>query len=88
MKEIPTPQFSTYEEEAEFWDNFDTSDYMPEDEWLEIETDTKRPIRVTILPNIAAKLSHRAATQGITMETLVNVLLADMVREPIPVVEI
>lgn len=85
MKEIPTPQFSTYEEEAEFWDNFDTSDYMPEDEWLEVETDSKRPIHVAILPNIAAKLNYRAATQGVTIETLVNVLLADVVHEPLPV---
>ncbi|MEZ4733334.1 MAG: hypothetical protein R3E79_40075 [Caldilineaceae bacterium] len=49
MKEIQTPQFANYEEEAAFWDTFDTSDYMPDDEWLEVETDTKRPIRVTIL---------------------------------------
>jgi CopG antitoxin of type II toxin-antitoxin system len=85
MKEIQTPQFANYEEEAAFWDNFDTSEYMSEDEWLEIETDTKRPIRVTILPDIAAKLTHRATSQGVTIETLVNVLLADIVREPLPV---
>jgi len=84
MKESQTPQFANYEEEAAFWDNFDTSDYMPDDEWLEVETDTKRPIRVTILPDIALKLHHRAASQGVTVETLINVLLADIVREPVP----
>ncbi len=84
MKESQTPQFANYEEEAAFWDNFDTSDYMPDDEWLEVETDTKRPIRVTILPDIALKLLHRAASQRVTVETLINVLLADIVREPVP----
>ena len=49
MREIQTPKFANYEEEAAFWDNFDTADYMPEDGWVEVKTDTKRPTHIIVL---------------------------------------
>ena len=49
MKEIQTPEFANYAEEATFWDNFDTGDYMSEDGWLEVETATKRPTHIIVL---------------------------------------
>ena len=40
MNEIKIPEFSNYEEEAEFWDNLDTADLMTDD-WFHFETDNK-----------------------------------------------
>lgn len=54
MKEFEVPQFKTYEEEAAFWDNLDTADFLEDDEeWFRFETPHKRAVRVAILPEIA-----------------------------------
>lgn len=82
MKDIQTPEFSSYEEEADFWDNLDTSDLLEDDgEWFRFETHKKRAIRVAILPEIAEELSQKAHSQGVTIETLVNTLLINHIRE-------
>ena len=82
MKELHVPEFSTYEEEADFWDNLDTADFMEDDEqWFRFETPHKRAIRVAILPEIAEELRQKASTQGVSIETLVNTLLIDHIRE-------
>lgn len=82
MKELKVPKFKTYEEEAEFWDNLDTADLLEDDrEWFRFETSHKRAIRVAILPEIASELIQRANTQGVSIETLVNVLLIECIRE-------
>lgn len=81
MKELPIPHFKTYEEEAAFWDSLDTADFMEEaEEWFRFETPHKRAIRVAILPDIADELIRRAHTQGVSVETLVNVLLSERLQ--------
>lgn len=82
MNELQIPEFNTYEEEAEFWDNLDTADYMEDDgEWFRFETPTRRAIRVAILPEIADALIQRARAQRVSVETLTNVLLLESMRE-------
>ena len=82
MKELQVPEFSTYEEEADFWDNLDTADLMEDDDqWFRFETSHKRAIRVAILPEIAKELSQKAQAQGVSIETLVNTVLIEHVRE-------
>ena len=82
MKALQVPEFSTYEEEADFWDNLDTADFMEDDgQWFRFETSHKRAIRVAILPEIAEELSQKASAQGVSIETLVNVLLIEHIRE-------
>lgn len=80
MNQLQVPEFKTYEEEAAFWDNLDTADFMEDDgEWFRFETDNKRAVRVAILPEIAEELAKRARAQGVSVETLVNVLLMERV---------
>ena len=80
--QIDTPEFATIEEEAEFWDNFDTGDYMPEDaDWIRADNKYRRRRRIAILPDIASQLEEQATRKGVSVETLINVLLADIVRE-------
>ena len=51
MKALQVPEFSTYEEAANFWDNIDTADFTEDDDqWFRFETPHKRAIRVVILP--------------------------------------
>ncbi len=82
MKELSIPHFKTYEEEAAFWDTLDTADFMGENEsWFQFETPHRRAIRVPILPEIADELMRRAHTQGVSIETLVNVLLSERLQK-------
>ena len=86
MKTLQVPEFSTYEEEATFWDNLDTADFMEDDgQWFRFETAHKRAIRIAILPEIAEELRQKARAQDVSIETLVNVLLIDSLRESTPV---
>lgn len=82
MKNLPLPQFDSYEAEAEFWDHLDTAPFMEEDgEWFHFETDEPRAIRIAILPQIAEALRKRATAQNVSVETLVNVLLFEQVQQ-------
>lgn len=82
MNKLQVPEFKTYEEEAAFWDNLDTAPFMEDDgEWFRFETPSKRAIRVAILPEVADELIQRARAQGVSVETLTNVLLIECLRE-------
>ena len=82
MNKLQVPEFKTYEEEAAFWDNLDTADFMEDDgEWFRFETANKRAICVVILPEVADELLRRASAQGVSVETLINVLLIEGIRE-------
>ncbi|GEM_PF-861747 len=82
MNKLEVPEFKTYEEEAAFWDNLDTAPFMEDDgEWFRFETPNKRAIRVAILPDVAEKLMQRAHAQGVSIETLINALLIELIRE-------
>ena len=83
MNELQLPEFKTYEEEVDFWDNLETADFMEDDgEWFRFETPTRRAIQVAILPEIADALIQRARTQRVSVETLTNVLLLESMRTP------
>jgi len=82
MNKLQVPEFKTYEEEAAFWDNLETAPFMEDDgEWFRFETPNKRAIRVAILPKVADELIQRARAQGVSVETLANVLLIEGLRE-------
>lgn len=82
MKEIKIPEFKTYEEEAAFWDNLDTADFMEDDgEWFHFEVPDARALRVAILPDIAQDIARRAHAQGVSIETLVNAWLIEHMHE-------
>nr|VFJ53583.1 MAG: CopG antitoxin of type II toxin-antitoxin system [Candidatus Kentron sp. DK]VFJ57841.1 MAG: CopG antitoxin of type II toxin-antitoxin system [Candidatus Kentron sp. DK] len=84
MNKLQVPEFATYEEEAAFWDNIDTTDFMSEDEeWFRFDTPNKRAIRVSVLPEIAIELVKRAHIQGVSIETLVNVFLIERIHKAV-----
>lgn len=82
MNELKVPEFKSFEEEAAFWDDLDTADFMEDDEeWFRFDTPHKRAIRVAILPEIAEDLMRTAQAQGVSIETLVNEFLMEHMRE-------
>jgi len=82
MNELKVPEFKSFEEEAAFWDDLDTADFMEDDEeWFRFDTPHKRAIRVAILPEIAEDLMRTAQAQGVSIETLVNEFLIEHMRE-------
>ena len=84
MKEFQVPEINNYEEEAAFWDNLDTADFMDDDgEWFRFETPCKRAIRIAILPEIVDELMQNAHAQGVSIETLVNEILIERVRKSV-----
>lgn len=83
MNQLQVPEFKTYEEEAAFWDNLDTAPLMEDDgKWFRFETPNKRAIQVAILPEVADELIQQARARRVSVETLVNVLLIERLREP------
>nr|VFJ94250.1 MAG: CopG antitoxin of type II toxin-antitoxin system [Candidatus Kentron sp. H]VFJ94815.1 MAG: CopG antitoxin of type II toxin-antitoxin system [Candidatus Kentron sp. H]VFK01921.1 MAG: CopG antitoxin of type II toxin-antitoxin system [Candidatus Kentron sp. H] len=84
MNKLQVPEFATYEEEAAFRDNIDTTDFMPEDEeWFHFETPNKRAVQIPVLPEIALELIKRARVQGVSIETLVNVFLMERIQKAV-----
>lgn len=82
MIKLQIPEFKTYEEEAAFWDNLDTADFMEDDgEWFRFEVPGSRAFRVAILPELANELAQRANAQGVSVETLVNAWLIEHLHE-------
>jgi len=83
MNEIKIPEFASYDEEAEFWDNLDTADLITDGDWFRLETDNKRAIRIAILPEIAEKLADIASSQQVSLETFINSVLAERAHQPV-----
>jgi hypothetical protein len=82
MSKIEIPEFKSYEEEAAFWDNLDTGDFMEDDgEWFHFDVADERAVRVPILPDTIKIIAQRARAQGVSTETLVNAWLIEHMHE-------
>lgn len=78
MSRLQVPEFKTYEEEAAFWDNLDTADFMEDDgEWFHLEAPNQKAARIAILPEVLSELAARARVKGVSVETLVNAWLIE-----------
>ncbi len=86
IKRDPLPEsFKTVEEFAKFWDTHDTEDY-PE-AWREapvtISMKTRKYPRIVLEPNVARQLDKRARKQGVSLNTLVNQLLKETLKNDV-----
>ncbi|MCW5850652.1 MAG: hypothetical protein KIT87_11310 [Anaerolineae bacterium] len=76
----PIPEnFESIEAAAEFWDTHSLADYWDETTEVEIEVTAPRRRRVAIEPELWEKIAVQARAKGISVETLVNVWLAERV---------
>jgi hypothetical protein len=79
----PIPKhFKSIEQAAEFWDSHDLTDYWDLTREAHFEVDIQRRVFLTALePTLAKKLTALAHKQGVSTETLINVWLAEKVKE-------
>jgi len=71
----------TLEEIAEFWDTHSLDDYWDQTHEVEFEVRALRRRRVTLDPDIYARLEAQAQARGLSPETLVNLWLAERLQE-------
>lgn len=80
----PVPaHFGTIDEAAEFWDTHDLADYWDLTEEVEdVEVDLqRRRYLFALAPDVVGKVVQVARKQGVSAETLVNVLLTEKLQE-------
>lgn len=76
-KEPIPPDFGTVEEAASFWDTHSLADYWEETQEVEIEVRAARRQWVPLALHLASKASERARQEGVSVETLVNLWVAE-----------
>jgi predicted DNA binding CopG/RHH family protein len=79
----PLPeQFATLREAAAFWDTHDLTDYWDLTEEAQFEFELKgRTYLFALAPELAESLAERAAQQGLSAETLINLWLSEKLRD-------
>ena len=84
QERAPIPvHFGTIDEAAEFWDTHDLADYWDlTEEVAEVEVDLQQHRYLfALVPNLVRKVVQVAQSQGVSAETLVNVLLTEKLQE-------
>jgi hypothetical protein len=71
----------TLKELAEFWDTHSLDDYWDQTHEIQIEIRAKRRRRVTLDPDVYSKIESQAHLRGLEPETLVNMWLAERLKE-------
>jgi hypothetical protein len=81
-KRDPLPEsFASLSEAAEFWDTHDSADYEDIMEDVDFEVDIKRHIYfVPIAESVFGFVREKARSQGVSAETMVNLLLQERAR--------
>ncbi len=71
------PEFTSYEEIADFWDTHSLADYWDETEPAEFELDpnARRRYLVAVDRELLARAQRIALARGLSTESLVNLLL-------------
>jgi predicted DNA binding CopG/RHH family protein len=70
------PQFKTEQEEAEFWDSHDSTDFLDETEAVNVTFVDARPsmkqISLRLEPSVIDQLKSLAAVKGIGYQTMIR----------------
>ncbi len=77
-RDVLPEEFASISEAASFWESHDSTDYEDFMEEVEFDVDVKRHIYlVPIAGFVLDRLREKAKSQGLSTETLVNVLLQE-----------
>lgn len=83
------PRFKSLEEEAEFWDTHDTTEF--EDEFEEVKIEVARPLIHTLAvrldANTIGRLGAVARKKGVGLSTLARMWLLERLEEEKPPTE-
>lgn len=80
-KRIPT--FNSYEAMAEFWDTHSLADYWDQTEpaTFDVAPDARRRYLVAVDREVLARVQRLARSRGVSIESLVNLLLEQRLQE-------
>lgn len=73
-------QARTLDEIAEFWDTHSLADYWDQTREVDFEVRAQRRRRVTLDPDVYARIEAQARARGVLPETLVNLWLAERLQ--------
>jgi hypothetical protein len=71
----------TIEEIADFWNSHSLADYWEKTREVSFQVRATRRRRITIDPEVFAQIEALAHVRGVSPETLVNLWLAEQVRQ-------
>lgn len=71
--------FESLEQASDFWDTHSVADYWDDMTEVEVEVRAARRHQVTVEPDLWEKVASTARAKGISVETLVNLWLAERV---------
>lgn len=78
----PIPDdFASIEEAAEFWDTHSLADYWDQTAEVEIEVHAPQRYWVPLATSLSETLIQRARQEGVSIETLVNLWVAERLQE-------
>src|SRR3989344_8976251 len=81
------PKFNSYEEEAEFWDTHDFTDYLhltkPVKMVYKPKHENKETMTIGIAPSLRKELEKRAEEYSISPSSLMRMWVVDKLRETI-----
>jgi hypothetical protein len=72
---------NTLKAAADFWDTHSLADYWDQTREVEFEVRAKPRRRVTLDPEVYARIESEARVRGVLPETLVNIWLAERLKE-------
>ena len=77
-RDILPEEFHSISEAANFWDNHDSTDYEDAMQHVDFQVDIKRRVYlVPIAGTVLDGLRKKARAQGLSTETIVNLLLSE-----------
>ena len=85
MAKTQIPSFDTVEEESDFWDTHDATDFEAVEVTVQeivagLESEQPREIRVALPRGLSQKIVSTAKTRGVSCHTLVRELLERAVQ--------
>jgi hypothetical protein len=82
-EDIPRTSISkarTLEEIADFWDTHSLDDYWDQTQEVAFEVRAQRRRRITLDPEVYARVEAQARTRGLLPETLVNLWIMERLQ--------
>ena len=82
-KKEPIPDFKSYEEEADFWDTHDLTDYWDEFKPVKVRfaKNLSAGINIRLDPDTLAQVRHIAHEKGIGPTTLIRMWVLEQLKE-------
>jgi predicted DNA binding CopG/RHH family protein len=79
------PQFKTEQEEADFWDSHDSTDFFDETEAVNVTfvdaRSTMRQISLRLDPSVIDQLKSLAVDKGIGYQTMIRMWVMERLRQ-------